>query len=142
MEDWLFYALIAAVCFGVNTVIYKIAVQKGNLSPYYGGFVFGIGIFLLLLFFFFMKPSLEFEWKSSLLLILAGIIWAIGFVAIALAISKGADVARLAPIFNTNTIIAVLLSILVLKEIPDISQIFRIIAGSVLIVVGAILVSI
>lgn len=88
------------------------------------------------------KPSFEFEWKSSGLALIAGVIWGLGFIAIAIAISQKADVARLAPIYNTNTILAVLIAIIFLKEIPDVSQMFRIIAGAVLIVVGAILVSV
>ena len=66
----------------------------------------------------------------------------LGFLAIAVAIAKGGDVARLAPIYNTNTILAVLMGIIFLKEIPDASQMLRVIAGSVLVVIGAILVSI
>ena len=88
-----------------------------------------------------LKPSFDFEWKSSGLALIAGIIWSVGFLAIAIAISQKADIARLAPIYNTNTLIAVLLGIIFLKEIPDASSIFRIIGGAVLIVVGAVLVS-
>ena len=66
----------------------------------------------------------------------------IGFLAVAVAIAQKADVARLAPIYNANTIIAVLLGIIFLKEIPNASQIFRVVAGAVLIVIGAVLVSV
>ena len=49
---------------------------------------------------------------------------------------------QLAPIYNANTIIAVILGIILLKEIPNASQMIRIIIGAVMIVVGAVLVSI
>ena len=65
-----------------------------------------------------------------------------GIIAVVIAISQKADVARLAPIYNTNTILAVLMGIIFLKEIPDVSQMIRVIGGAVLIVIGAILVSI
>ena len=142
MQNWVIYGLIAAVCFGVQTIIYKVAYQKSSFSPYYGSFIFALGIILIFAVFLLFKPSFEFEWKSSSLLFISGIIWGIGFLMVAIAITQKADVARLAPIYNTNTLIAVLLGILLLREIPDASQIFRVISGAVLIVVGAILVSI
>ena len=142
MSNWLVYGIIAAICFGLNTVIYKVAYQKGNFSPYYGSLVFGLGIVLIFGLFLLFKPSFEFEWKSNSLALIAGIIWGIGFLAIAVAIAQKADVSRLAPIYNANTILAVLLGIIFLKEVPDASQIFRVIAGAVLIVVGSILVGV
>lgn len=142
MPNWIFYGLIAFVCFAVNTVIFKIAQQRGNFSPYYGALLFGIGAIFLFGLFFIFKPSFSLGWKSSGLVIIAGMIWAIGFLSIAVAIAQNADVARLAPIYNANTLLVVLLGIIFLKEIPDASQIFRVIAGAVLIVIGAVLVSV
>lgn len=142
MENWIFYGIIAAVCFGLNTVIYKIASQKSGFSPYYGSFVFALGIIIAFGLFFLLRPSNDFEWKSTSLLVIAGVVWAIGFIAIAIAISQKADVSRLAPIYNANTLITVALGIFLLHEIPDASQMIRVIGGSVLIVIGAILVSI
>ena len=142
MENWIFYGIIAAICFGVNTILYKIASQKGNFSPAFGSLVFGIGILIAFLVYFFAKPSLQFEWKSTTLAIIAGIIWAIGFLAIAIAISQKGEVAKLAPLYNANTIIAVVLGIVLLKEVPDMSQMWRVVAGAVMIVVRAVLVSV
>ena len=117
--NWIAYGLIAAFFFALNTILYKIAQQKGNFSPYYGVLMFGIGV-----------------------MIVAGAVWAIGMIAVAIAISQKADVARLAPIYNINTILAVLMGIIFLNEIPDMSQMIRVISGAVLIVVGAVMVSI
>ena len=142
MQNWIVYGLIAAFFFAVNTIIYKIAQQKGHFSPYFGSFIFGVGVVLIFGLFFLFKPSFDFELKSSSLALFAGMLWGLGFLAIAVAIAKGGDVARLAPIYNTNTILAVLMGIIFLKEIPDASQMLRVIAGSVLVVIGAILVSI
>ncbi len=142
MPNWIVYGIIASIFFAVNTIIYKIAYQKGNFSPYYGSFMFGLGVILIFGLFLLFKPSFEFEWKSSSLALIAGIIWGIGFLAVAVAIAQKADIARLAPIYNTNTLLAVLMGIIFLHEIPDISQMFRVIAGAVLIVIGAILVSV
>ena len=142
MPNWIFYGIIAAVCFAVNTIIYKVAQQKGNFSPYFGSFLFGLGVLFIVGLFLLFNPSYNFEFKSNSLALIAGIIWGLGFIAIAIAISQKADVSRLAPIYNSNTLLAVLLGIIFLKEIPDVSQIFRIVAGAVLIVIGAVLVSV
>ena len=142
MESWIFYGIVAAICFGLNTIIFKIAMQKGNLNPAYASIIFGIGILITFLFYYFTKPNLQFEWKSTLLAVIAGIVWAIGFVAIAIAIANKGNVVQLAPIYNANTIIAVVLGIIFLKEIPNTSQMIRIIIGALMIVGGAVLVSI
>ena len=142
MHSWVFYGIVAAICFGINTILYKIASQRGNFSPAFGSLVFGIGILVAFLVYFFAKPSLQFEWKSTSLAVVAGIVWAIGFLAIAIAISQKGEVARLAPLYNANTIIAVVLGIVLLKEIPKMSQMIRIIIGALMIVAGAVLVSI
>ena len=140
MQNYVVYGLVASVFFALNVIIYKVAQQKGNFSPYYGSFMFGLGVIIIFGLFLLFKPSFEFEWKSSGLALIAGIVWALGFLAVAIAISQKADIARLAPIYSTNTILTVLLGIFFLKEIPDASQISKIIAGAVLIVVGLILV--
>ena len=142
MESWIFYGIIAAICFGINTIIFKIAYQKGNFSPAYGSLVFGFGILLAFVVYFLTKPSLQFEWKSTILAVVAGVIWAVGFLAVAVAISQKGEVAKLAPLYNANTIIAVLLGIFLLKEVPNTSQMIRVIIGAVMIIAGAVLVSI
>ena len=142
MQNWVWYGIIAAFCFGIQTVIYKYAAQKGNLSPYYSSFLVALGIVVIFGIVLLFKPGYSFDWKSNGLLFVSGLIWGIGFLAVAIAISQNADVARLAPIYNTNTLITVLLGILILKEVPDATHIFRVISGAVMIVVGAILVSI
>ncbi|MBI1935187.1 EamA family transporter [Candidatus Woesearchaeota archaeon] len=142
MENWVIYGLIASFCFGIQTIIYKYAYQKSSSTPYYAAFVFALGIVLTYAAFLLFKPNVQFEWKSSSLLFVSGIIWAVGFIAVAVAIAQKADVARLAPIYNTNTLIAVVLGIIFLKEIPDVSQMWRVISGAVMIVIGAVLVSV
>ena len=142
MENWIYYGLFAALVFGINTVMYKVAQQKGNFSPYYGSFLMGLGIVIVFAVFMFFKRDFVFEWKYSSLAIGAGMLWALGFLAVAIAISQKADISRLAPVYNTNTLVAVVLGIIFLKEIPDFSQMWRVILGAAFIVGGAILVSI
>ena len=142
MENWIIYGLVASLCFAVQTVLYKFAFQKGSSTPYYASFIFAIGIIVTFAVFMLFNQEFKFEWKSGSLLLVSGIIWAVGFLAVAIAIAQKADIARLAPIYNTNTLLAVILGIIFLKELPDKSQMFRVISGAVLIVIGSILVSI
>ena len=142
MENWIVYGVIAAIFFGINTVIFKIAIQKGNLNPAYASLAFGVGTLITFLIYYFANPGWQFEWKSTSIAVFAGVTWAIGMIAIAIAISQKGNIAQLAPIYNTNTIIAVILGIILLKEIPDMSQIIRIVIGAVMIVIGAVLVSV
>ena len=142
MENWLVYGIIAAIFFGINTIILKIAIQKGNLNPGYAALSYGFGILITFTIYFFLNPIWQFEWKSTSIAILAGITWAIGMLAIAIAISQKGNIAQLAPIYNANTIIAVILGIALLKEIPSMPQMIRVIIGAVMIVAGAVLVSV
>ena len=142
MENWIIQGIIAAVFFGINTVIFKIAIQKGNLNPAYASLAYGVGILITFLIYFFINPTWQFEWKSTSIAVFAGILWAIGLIAVTIAISQKGNIAQLAPIYNTNTIITVILGIILLKEIPDMSQMIRIIIGAFMIVAGAVLVAI
>jgi uncharacterized membrane protein len=143
MENWIYLGLIASLCFGVNTVIYKLALSKQGVSPYQGLLFLGLGIFLVtVVVFVISKPQFMFNGVSIGLAIASGILWCIGMLAVTLALSKGADVSRLAPLYNTNTMIAVLLGLLLLKEIPTLSAMIRLVFGSLLIVIGAIIISV
>ena len=142
MPNWIVYGIIAAVCFGVTNVLFKVAQQKGNLSPYYLSFLIALGAVIVSGLFLAFNPSFQFELKSNSLALAAGIVWAVGMILVAVAIAQKADISRLSPIFNANTLVTVLLGIIFLKELPDVSQMFRVVAGAVLIVIGAVLVSV
>lgn len=72
---------------------------------------------------------------------LSGALWAAGMIFTFLAFSAGAEAAKLVPIYNTNTLIAVFLGIAMLHELPAPDARIKVITGAVLIVVGSILVS-
>ncbi|MFA5207951.1 MAG: GRP family sugar transporter [Candidatus Paceibacterota bacterium] len=72
---------------------------------------------------------------------LSGALWAAGMIFTFFAFSAGAEAAKLVPIYNTNTLIAVFLGIAMLHELPAPDARIKVITGAVLIVVGSILVS-
>ncbi|MFA5013182.1 MAG: hypothetical protein WC520_01320 [Candidatus Paceibacterota bacterium] len=73
--------------------------------------------------------------------LLQGLFWGGGMVATFLAFNSGADASRLAPIYNTNTLVSVFLGLAFLHELPAPDQRFKVVSGALLIVVGSILVS-
>ena len=73
--------------------------------------------------------------------LLQGALWASGMVFAFLAFSVGAEAAKLVPIYNTNTLIAITLGLLLLHEVPAPDERLKVIIGALLIVVGGILVS-
>ena len=142
VESWIFYGMFASLFFGINAVVYKVAAVNGGLNPYYAGVFYGAGIFITVVaayFFRFSAPTTNFKWLG--LALIAGIIWGLGFIMTAIAISNHADVSRLAPLYNTNTLVAVMLGIILLKEIPSAASVWRVVLGAVLVVAGSVLVS-
>jgi len=87
------------------------------------------------------KPSIPQNTNGILLGILAGGLWAVGMIFSLLALKEGADVSRLAPIYNTNSLVAVVLGVLILHEIPQAASIVKVLLGAFLITLGATLVS-
>ncbi|MFA5228426.1 MAG: hypothetical protein WC446_01570 [Candidatus Paceibacterota bacterium] len=73
--------------------------------------------------------------------LLQGILWGLGMVFTFLAFSSGAEAARLVPIYNTNTLIAIFLGIVFLHELPAPDERIKVVTGALMIVVGSILIS-
>jgi len=72
---------------------------------------------------------------------LQGILWAGGMVMAFLALKAGAEAAKLVPVYNTNTLIAVIIGLALLHEVPAPEQRIKVIIGAILIVAGGILCS-
>lgn len=143
MQQWIIYGLLASLFFGINVIFLKIASTRGvGLNPYTAAFAYGIGAFILFsLVYFFKLPRFNNNWDGVIFAVIAGAIWALGLVMVSVAIVNKGDISKLAPLYNTNTLIAVLLGIIFLKEIPAGTEIIKVVSGAVLIVIGAILVS-
>jgi len=73
--------------------------------------------------------------------LLQGIFWGVGMIATFLAWQTGVDAARLVPIYNTNTLIAVAIGLILLHEVPVATERIKVIAGAILVVIGGILVA-
>ncbi len=145
MERWLILALLAALFWGGNAVLVKLVVGR----EYYGlegsraNFFVALGI-LATMFLYDRLAPLPFngtKLPAYALAFVVGIIWALGNIFAFESIRTGGKMSHVVPLYNTNTLIAVGLVILLLKEIPVGTEMIRVILGAILITVGAILVA-
>ena len=145
METWIIYGVVAAFLWGTYTVLSKYVSSNEHLGLNIHAAVFfmlvGIGIVFLAYSFSQGVPSLTGEPSTLVLAILAGMLWAGGMIVVYLALSSGADVSRIAPLYNTNTLIAVALGMILLRELPAGTERIKVVIGAILIIIGGILVS-
>lgn len=144
MPTWIILGIIASLCWGSYIVASKVATSEKyfGIPPAWAALFMLIGIAIVFLIgtikagtpISISKPGIGFA-------VLSGLLWGLGMYVSLRAISIGADVAKLVPLFNTNTLVAVLLGIVLLHELPKANDIARVVIGAVLIVIGAILVS-
>lgn len=131
---------IPAVLLGIFALFQKLSVTLGAQPGPYLLFV-GIGVLLVagILMLFGSRAPLPLPAMGASLA--TGLVWAVAVTLIAVAQGQfGASVARLVPLFNMNTLVAVLLGFLVFAEWQGV-QVPRLSLGAVLIVVGGTLVA-
>jgi uncharacterized membrane protein len=145
MERWLIFALVAALFWGVNAALVKLVVgqQYLNLEGSRANLFVALGILVTMLAYdrLFPVPFLQTKLPVYALAFGVGILWALGNIFAFEAVRAGGNMSQVVPIYNTNTLIAVALVILLFKEIPSSTDLIRVIIGAILITVGAILVS-
>ena len=135
------YGLLIAVLFGTSAVAAKV-----TTSEKFYGIPPGASVLLML-----MGIAVVFiaaaAYQGQIMIpksaagaafgILSGILWALGFTLLFIAVSKGIDVARLAPIVGVNILITVVLGIVLLKEVPNQADMAKTVIGALLVVVGS-----
>lgn len=143
MQNWLVYGLLASLFWGSYIVAAKVA----SSEKYYGINPFQVSLFMLvgvaIVFIatsFWQGFSMPESKAGTAVAVFAGVLWASGMTVSLIALQKGADVARLTPLYNTNTLVAVFLGILLLKELPASQDLIKVLVGSVLIMIGTVLV--
>jgi uncharacterized membrane protein len=145
MKTWLIFALLSMVCWGSYIVVAKIATSAKycGLGPKWATILMFVGIVVVFGIYTAMSKEArpEITTGSAAAGIMTGVLWALGMMFSFLAFRTGADVSRLVPIYNCNTLIAVLAGIMILHEMPDFAGAVRLIIGSVLIVAGGVLVA-
>lgn len=143
-DNWLFLGLLAAFFYGLAAVMSKVVIGENFLgvNPKAAALLMFAGSAVVIVFFVFSAP---FEFPKKPVLIGAGLLYGIlltlGNVIVYIAIDKKANIAQLTPIYNINTLVAVVLGVFLLAEIPSAPQAIKILVGAVLITIGAVLVS-
>ncbi len=170
---WIIYALLASLFWGSYAVVCKVLSGKDfsippNISSFlmlagialifFGYFFsesknlpihlkfFGIVILFILLLFIIIAFKTLFPTVSNIIIfwgILSGALWAGGQIMAFLAFSNGGLASKTVPIYNSNTLVAVILGIILLKEVPAQNLLgwIKFVVGVLAIVIGGVLVS-
>ena len=132
--------VLAAVFFGLSGAFVKSATQAGIGT---GLFLLcaGIGTGLAGLLLFLLLPDKTFSLRSGAYSSLTGLSWALGAGLVSVAIAKYAmPISKLVPIYNTNTLITVLIGLVIFLEWKDVNP-AKLLLGAVLVIVGTTLVA-
>jgi len=144
LDNWIIYGLIASLTWGIYALLIKLAVSPEyyNNNPYMSFLLMSFGILFVSLISIFKKSTRIQSYNIKLILpFVSGMIWAIGMLAIIFALyNLQADIAKIVPLYNTNTIFAAFLGIILLHEGQ--TQRLKIIIGAILIITGGSIVSI
>ncbi len=129
-----------AIILGLFMVFQKLATRNGAGPGQFliilGGISAVIGGIL-----FFAKGEPNFPVTGILWSILSSACWGISMAGVAYALFKfHIPIGKLNPIFNTNTLTSVLIGIIFLGEWSQV-EVYRVIAGAIIIITGAIIVS-
>jgi uncharacterized membrane protein len=142
--NWIMLGIGASILWGIFAVTLRISISE----DYYGtspkiafiGLMTGMFLVTVLLLTTTKTQYAEFSRTGFFIAISAGIIWSLGMVLIIYALTDvSTPISRLVPLYNTNTLVAVLIGIILLKEVPE--ERIRTIIGALLIVLGGILLS-
>ena len=147
MDEWLVLGLLAAVSYSVSGLATKVVLDKKyvGLDATAAALLTMVGVVLAFTVFYLAYAGMKVPQltpASAAAGIAIGFFWAVGAIMVYYGIIKGADISRMAPVYNLNTLVIVALGILLLGEIPDRSAALRVGVGAVLIVAGGILVSV
>ncbi len=141
----LWYAILATLCWGSYIVVAKVASSDKycNLPPRWTTLLMGVGIIAAFAWYWLSTDTVPFRLNlpSVAAGVGAGLLWALGMLFALLALRGGADVARLVPLYNANTFVALVLAVVLLREIPAARDLLRVGLGSVFIVIGGLLVA-
>ncbi len=133
---------VPALLLGVYSLLQKLSIKTG-VSPGMLLIFIGCGSALVGIGFLLFGPagSTRPGITAITLSLLSGLVWAVatGLILVAMGVYE-APIAKLAPLFNMNTLVAVLLGLIFLKEGQSV-QTWKLLTGAVLIILGGTLVS-
>lgn len=132
--------LLPALLYGATGVFSKASTKEG----------IGIGIYLMIIGlsivltgggFFLLQADKTVSVRSALYACGLGVTWALGTGLVAIGLTRfGIPLGKLVPLYNMNTLIAVVLALWIFSEWQNV-KVMQLVLGSVLIVLGGVLVA-
>lgn len=148
MKPWFIVGLIASFLYGISAIIFKFLTEERFLNgpPAWvlAGIGSGIAICGVLGAIYFSSPELSCSpARAFLWSIPAGLLNGFATLLILrLMQSPETNLSQLVPVYNTNTLVAFILAVLIFKELPSGGDLIRNLIGAVMIVAGTILIGI
>jgi drug/metabolite transporter (DMT)-like permease len=132
--------LVPAVLFGFTNLFIKSSTEEGIGLPIYL-IVVGLAAVMIGCILAFFFPDRSINITSGSYAFAAGALWALGIACIAFTLQKyGTPMSVLVPLFNMNTLIAVLLALWLFAEWKQV-HVPKLLLGTVLMTVGGALVA-
>jgi drug/metabolite transporter (DMT)-like permease len=135
--NWIACGILTSSAWGA----YVILLKKATSEQYYGlsslmtFFIMSTGILFVSVTDFLLDESKMFFKQETGIAFASGLLRGIGMSSVIFAISSAKTlVYKLTPLYNTNTLVAVLLGILLLNGVP--TQRVAIVAGAILVLLG------
>lgn len=132
--------LAPALLYGLTGIFAKASTKAGiGIGMYL--FIIGIAIVLTGVIFYFIMPDKSVSLRSGVHAFALGLCWGFGTGLVALGLSTYAiPLGKLVPIYNMNTLVAVLLALWIFAEWKQV-KVPELLIGSLLIVIGGTLVA-
>ena len=127
--------IIPAVLLGILAICQKLSNQAGIATSWLI-ITAGIGVLIVGLCLHVIMPDKTISLKSALPAVGVGLCWGIsmGLIGIAL-VNYGVPISKLVPLYNMNTLVAVVLGLLIFGEWQELN-LGRLLVGSFLIIIG------
>jgi uncharacterized membrane protein len=146
MKPWFVFGLLASLLYGVSAVLFRVLTDHRFLAGRPAWVLAGLGTGILFcgVLGILLWPSSDQSGATT-----RALAWAIpvgllnGFATLLvlwLMRSPSTNISQLVPIYNTNTLVAFVLAVVFLRELPHASDLLRNLAGALLIVMGTILI--
>ncbi len=132
--------IFPAVIFGISALFQKYSTNEGISIPIYLLAV-GVGVAIAGLGFYYFDETIKVSFKSFSYAGIFGLLWGIasGLVAYSL-LHYSVPISQLVPLYNMNTLVAVLLALVVFSEWKDMNA-AKLLSGAALIIAGGVLVA-
>jgi uncharacterized membrane protein len=149
MKPWFAMGLAASLLYGVSAILFKLLTETRYLSGKPGWVLAGIGTGIAFcgilgsVFWPSIAGPQDTTVRAYLWAVPAGLLNGFATLLILRALqSPMTNISQLVPVYNTNTLIAFILAVVIFKELPQGADLIRNLLGALLIVGGTILIGI